>query len=59
MNKDKLNSLIKYANQIKERMDSTTPEKHKSREESYRNFLKHELSIVTRQIEGMKLAGTK
>lgn len=59
MNKDRLNSLLKYATGLKDRLDAPIPEKHKGHPESYKNFLKHEISLAERKIEALKLVTTK
>lgn len=57
MANDKLKSLTKYQDKIKEQLISDTPEKHKHRKDSYRAFLLGELDAVTRKIEALRLGG--
>jgi len=59
MNKDKLNSLVKYASQLKDKLEAPTPSKHLHRPEAYKRFLKHEIAIAERKIESLKLVATK
>ena len=56
MNAEALNKAQKYAKEIRERIASPTPEKHKHREASYRQFLQWELAAVTKKIEAIQLA---
>lgn len=59
MNKDKLVSLIKYQAQLRDKLLSPIPFKHKDRIAVYKQFLNNELPIVTAQIEAAKLENVK
>ena len=56
--KDEIIRLTTYANKMKEALDSSTPEKHKNREEDYRAWLKKEFDYVKGKLESLKLGGT-
>jgi hypothetical protein len=59
MSKEKLQSLTKYANDVKSKLSSALlPEKHKSRPVQYRQFLERELTTVNAKIEFIKASGT-
>ena len=55
MTKEKLISLNKYAQELKNKLTSAVPAKHKNRPQSYKNFLTHELKMVNSKIEEAKL----
>lgn len=55
MTKEKLASLNKYAQDLKNKLSSPVPAKHKNRPQSYKNFLTHELSLVNSKLEAAKL----
>lgn len=55
MTKEKLASLNKYAQELKNKLTSPVPSKHKNREQSYKNFLTHELAMVNSKLEAAKL----
>lgn len=55
MSKEKANSLTKYLNELKNKLTSDTPAKHKHREKSYRNFLNNEIKNTTAALEAIKL----
>lgn len=57
MTKEKLLSLVKYAEGIKNKLSSPLPEKHKGYPTQYKQFLNRELASVNSKIESMKLAG--
>jgi hypothetical protein len=59
MANDKLKSLTKYQTKIQERLSSATPDKHKHRETSYREFLQRELDTTSKKIAELKLIGAK
>ena len=51
MSKEKLNSLNKYSQDLKNKLTSITPEKHKDHPDTYKNFLERELSQTSKKIE--------
>lgn len=55
MTKDKLNKLIKYQSELKDKLTNPIPEKHKDNPASYKAFLNNELRLVTSKIEQGKL----
>lgn len=55
MTKEKLISLNKYAQDLKNKLTSPTPVKHKNRPESYKKFLTRELEMVNSKIDAAKL----
>lgn len=55
MDKVKLQSLTKYAQDLKNKLESPIPPKHASHPDTYKQFLKHELSAVTAKLEKAKL----
>jgi len=56
---DKLNSLLKYAEDTKNRLESEAiPAKHASHPEAYKAYLRRELEVVTRKIDGIRMNGT-
>lgn len=57
MSKDKVNKLQKYADDIKSRLSSAVPEKHKNHPDTYKRFLDNELKTVTSQLDRLKLEG--
>lgn len=60
MTKEKLESLNKYLNGLKDRLNTIQiPKKHKDRPESYHTFLKHEIETVSASLEAAKLEGIK
>jgi hypothetical protein len=52
---DKMDSLIKYAESIKNKMADQVPSKQKLRQASYRQFLERELDAVNKKLSQMKL----
>lgn len=54
MTKEKMNSLIKYAQDLKNRLQSPVPPKHEGHPESYKAFLTNELVSVERSLEKAK-----
>lgn len=58
MTKEKLVSLTKYKNELTEKLRSgEVPIKHVDHPNSYINFLKNELKIVTAKLEEAALEG--
>ena len=51
MTKEKLNSLKRYAQMLKDRLSSPVPPKHKSRVKTFTEFLNRELKTVSDRIE--------
>ncbi len=59
LTKDKLVSLTKYLEHLKDRLKAPTPPKHANHPDTFRNFLNNEISIVTKQLDAAKLDGVK
>jgi hypothetical protein len=59
MSKEKLKSLSKYQDGVKNKLTSPTPSKHQKHPEQYRQFLQRELDAVNRSIEELKAVPTK
>lgn len=59
MSKENVLRLNKYAQELKNRLDSPTPKKHTNHPESYRVFLKKELDTTNRKLADLKLVDTK
>jgi len=59
MSKESLIKAQKYADDIKNRLQSSTPEKHRDSPQTYKLFLTRELEAVTRKIESLKLVSDK
>ena len=57
MSKEKLFSLIRYANDLKNKLTDAIPEKHKNRPQQYKQFLEKELKATNVQVEALRLAG--
>lgn len=57
MTKEKIVSLTKYAQELKNRIGDATPIKHKNRATTYKAFLNNELRVVTAKLRAAKLAG--
>lgn len=55
MNKEKVKSLTKYLEDLKNRLNSDIPEKHKNRPEQFKAFLQREIKLT--QITITKLTG--
>jgi len=55
MSKEKLQSLTKYADNVKNKLSSSVPEKHKNRSAEYRQYLERELAASTKKIEALRL----
>ena len=58
MTKEKLQSLTKYASQMKERLNSAVPPKHAHRPEAYKAWLTKELTMTNAKLDAAKFAGT-
>ena len=58
MSKEKLNSLAKHSQDIKNKLTSPTPEKHKGHPDTYKLFLERELEAVSKTIENIKATAT-
>ncbi len=54
--KEKLESLNKYVNELKARVASPTPEKHKNHPESYVKYLNLEITKASKTVEKLKLS---
>lgn len=59
MSKEKVISLTKYANDLKSRLSSPVPDKHKNRQSSYTNYLKNELDSVNAKLDALKLVASE
>ena len=57
MNKEKLISLTKYADDLKNRLSNPVPKKHESHPASYKLFLTRELETVSAKITAAKMDG--
>lgn len=59
MSKEKLNNLVKYQADIKNKMEAAElPAKHVQGDgKTYRAFLANELRLVTSKIESLKMGG--
>lgn len=56
MSKEKLLSLTKYYNELKNRSESKeVPSKHAGSETTYRAYLANEIRMVTSKIETLKM----
>jgi hypothetical protein len=56
---DKLNSLKKYAEDVRQKLKSPMPSHKKSSEESYFGFWERELRKTESKIERLSLSGVK
>ena len=56
MSKEKLQNLTKYADNVKSKLSSQTPEKHKSHPAEYKQYLERELVATTKKIDALKLS---
>lgn len=52
-------TLVKYAADLKARLESPVPPKHSNRPDAFRQFLKREIQSVILKIEDVKLEGFK
>lgn len=59
MTKEKVVSLNKYVQDIKNRLTSPVPPKHSGHPDTYKRFLENELKSVISRLEAAKLEGTK
>jgi hypothetical protein len=57
--KEKMMSLIKYKDGLEDKLKGEVPPKHKNHPNSYHEFLKQEIKMVSVKIEAAKLEGTK
>lgn len=57
MSKEKIESLTRYVNDMKNRLTGAVPEKRKGHEESYYKFLNLEITKANRTLDKLKLAG--
>jgi hypothetical protein len=55
MSKEKLVALTKYSADLKAKLSSPVPTKHKNRESQYKKFLEKELKTTDTKVEGLKL----
>lgn len=56
MSKEKIQSLTKYANDVKSKLsESIVPPKQRGREAQYRDFLQKELTATTAKIDSLKM----
>lgn len=55
MSKEKLKSLSKYSEELKNKKSASTPEKHKGHPESYLRYLDRELEQVNKKIASLKV----
>lgn len=55
MSKEKLQKANKYAEDLKNKLSSATPEKHKANPATYKQFLERELKVVQNKIDSLKL----
>lgn len=58
MTKEKMIKLEKYLLTLQQRLDSSVPQKHTNHPETYKRFLRNEISLVKGTIERAKLEGT-
>jgi hypothetical protein len=61
MNNEKLITLSKYLEDLKNRLSGAVPPKHANHPETYKNFLRNEISAANKKLEEIKLsaAGSK
>lgn len=50
MNKVKADKLVIYSNDLKNKLNSVVPEKHKDSPTTYKQWLNREIDIVARQL---------
>lgn len=55
MTKEKISSLTKYADGLRNNLSAPTPSKHKNHPATYTQFLERELKAVTTQLDNAKL----
>lgn len=58
MNKEKTQSLTKYLNDLINRLQSPTPEKHIHSPATYKQFLNREIETIKNKLEAARLEGT-
>lgn len=56
MSKEKLNSLSKYEQELKNKLASAVPPKHRTRAAPYVEFLERELKKTSKKIEELRLS---
>lgn len=54
MNKEKLVNLLKYSEDLKNKLSSPVPAKHINHPESYKLFLKNEIRLADKKITSLK-----
>jgi hypothetical protein len=59
MTKEKYASLTKYVNDLKNKLTSELPAKHKNRKQQYHNFLNKEIAFTTSQLQQAALDAPK
>ena len=59
MTQEKITSLTKYLVSLTDRLNSTVPDKHKSRAKEFKAFLAGEIKAVKEKLEKAKLEGSK
>lgn len=57
MNKEKIGSLTKYVNGLKDKLANPVPHKKRGTLESYKQFLKNEIDAVVVKLDAAKLDG--
>lgn len=55
MNREKLASLLRYEQDLKNKLSDPTPDKHSGHAVAYQAYLKNELRLVQATIEKLKL----
>lgn len=55
MSKEKLAKLIRYSEDLKNRLSSPVPEKHVRHPETYKRFLEREIATTSAKIDDLKL----
>lgn len=59
MSQEKMNNLVKYSNELKNKLSNTVlPEKHKNHPVQYKLFLERELKTVNTKIDNLKMNDT-
>lgn len=59
MNKEKMIKLTKYLNSLEDRLSSPVTSKWEHSPDTYRQFLKREISDLKKQLDAAKLEGVK
>lgn len=57
--KQRIESLSKYISDLKNKLDSPIPEKHKERASSYYDYLESEIRKASTALESLRLTVTK